>query len=281
MKRIILIFIFISSVSYASTVDTFTRTLGLTLPQFNSILTYPFNHLDQSAWFGLSHLALVSVDVQTTDFVQQNINSLLNWKLFTNDYFPFFFSEDEILILGLSAVLGYGFVFEDVKSVQAATLSFQAAFHSYIFSHIIYKTLFARMRPLPNLRNGLMHQKNIYSSDPWAFGRFHSPYLDSKTYGTAFPSFHFTMFFSVARVFDRVYQNPFLAYSICTLGLLPNFSAHHHWVSDMVAGALIGVMIGDMVTSHLYPKKDDSIGHIQLTPIFSPSGYGGQFKIIF
>ena len=38
-------------------------------------------------------------------------------------------------------------------------------------------------------------------------------------------------------------------------GLLTNFAAHHHWTSDMFAGAVIGTMIGNEISNFWKGKR--------------------------
>jgi len=65
------------------------------------------------------------------------------------------------------------------------------------------------------------------------------------------PSFHFTMYFSVARVYARSYDNYWLPYMVMGGMLGSDIKGHMHWVSDMVAGGLLGTYIGNrIVDSH-------------------------------
>jgi hypothetical protein len=72
------------------------------------------------------------------------------------------------------------------------------------------------------------------------------------------PSFHFTMFFSVARVYARSYDNYWLPYVVAAGMLGSDITGHRHWVSDMVAGALLGTFIGNRVYDSHMKRKNTS-----------------------
>ena len=65
--------------------------------------------------------------------------------------------------------------------------------------------------------------------------------LTPSNFGTSFPSFHYTAYFSVARVYSGVYDNSWVPYVVAGALLASNIRSHNHWVSDMAAGALIGL----------------------------------------
>jgi hypothetical protein len=81
------------------------------------------------------------------------------------------------------------------------------------------------------------------------------------------PSFHFTMFFAVATVYSEAHGGALWPYGVAALGLASNVRGHHHWVSDMAAGALVGTAIGRVVTDGRF----DGSGRLTVTPTL-PSG---------
>lgn len=66
----------------------------------------------------------------------------------------------------------------------------------------------------------------------------------------------------MARALERTFHNTAIPYSVL-IGLnMINFKSHHHWVSDMVAGAMVGHMIGTMATGG-YKEKRIGKGYIK------------------
>jgi hypothetical protein len=90
--------------------------------------------------------------------------------------------------------------------------------------------------------------------DPWDFFNWHRPYIGSDAFGTAFPSFHFTMYFAVARVMRLEFDNVWIPYAMGVLPLLYEIDNHGHWVSDMVAGAALGTLIGSVVSDNYHGR---------------------------
>ena len=116
--------------------------------------------------------------------------------------------------------------------------------------------MLARKRPVPNLSSGEGESRD-YTTNPFAFGYYHAPSLHSgEQYGTALPSLRYTGFFAVAKVYQKMY-NYSIPYSLLAVALTSNIEGHKHWVSDMVAGALIG----DVVSDHV-PQGDESLAMI-------------------
>ena len=122
----------------------------------------------------------------------------------------------------------------------------KAMTYSYLFAHLIGKTLTGRMRPYSDLST-CSGDPGPYTCDPLDFGHWHAPSFDQAQFGTSMPSFHFTMYFSVAQVYARSYDNYWLPYVVAAGMLGSNITGHRHWVSDMVAGGLLGTFIGNRV----------------------------------
>ncbi len=93
------------------------------------------------------------------------------------------------------------------------------------------------------------------------------------------PSFHFTLYFSTARVYAGVYDNWIIPYGIAAALALNSAEGHNHWVSDMVAGALIGTGIGQIVLSNYDERKREAMGMV--IPIVSSKGVGAAFQMNF
>ncbi|MFC1770698.1 phosphatase PAP2 family protein [Candidatus Margulisiibacteriota bacterium] len=262
------------------------KTNLLTIPDdINNLITYPTNHPQETIDLSLLTLSLVATDYYTTDFIQRNINPATQWNLFNLKNWPFFTPEQELLLIGLGSLYGYSLLFDDPKGQAAPILCLKAYVYSYLTTHIFLKSAFARMRPNPGLTSA-DNCPSFYTKDPWDFGNFHTPYISSQSYGTSFPSFHFTLFFSVARVMQKVYDDYLIPYSLCALFLIPDFDGHHHWTSDMVVGAVIGTIIGDIVTDNYFDGESPKIRSqtepgFKIAPMFGYNTLGLQLKYMF
>ena len=91
------------------------------------------------------------------------------------------------------------------------------------------------------------------------------------------PSFHFTLFFAVASVYSNAYDDALWPYGLAAVGLASNIRGHNHWVSDMIAGALIGTAIGNVLTA----ERFDDDGRLQLAPFMDSQGAGLVLSLDF
>jgi membrane-associated phospholipid phosphatase len=107
---------------------------------------------------------------------------------------------------------------------------------------LLLKSMTRRKRPLASISNGT--PDGTFTNNPYDFGNSRRPTFSSSPLNRSFPSFHFTAWFAVAKVYQEAYDNYWLSYSVLAVGLASNIRGHHHWVSDMTAGALIGTGIG-------------------------------------
>ena len=72
-------------------------------------------------------------------------------------------------------------------------------------------------------------------------------YFRSAADGTAMPSWHSALYFSIARVMSLEFDNVWIPYTVSMFPLLYDIDGHRHWVSDLVAGAVVGSLIGTLV----------------------------------
>lgn len=215
--------------------------------------------------------ALVTTDYQTTKYFQQHIEPL---DEYIRPYisFPTLFPQTPVLKRWARGVDGYmytgvagmyaaGFLIGNEKMQEAGALTTKAVVESYIVSHLVLKTVFARHRPARLLGElGTDHDSNYpFVQSPLDFFNFHVPYLHSNAYGTGFPSYHATMFFAFASTMSRVYDNRLIPYSLATTALLYDIRGHNHWVSELVAGAVIGNFIGKVVYENHQKAKQGQI----------------------
>ena len=232
------------------------------------IVLYPFNKPTETLLFLGGVGALVAVDRPVTTYYQDKVEPVFQGYRITTpkfaDFLPFN-GADSYWVLGIagSYVLGVGF--NDERSQKAAILSTKAIVYSQLVTQLFLKSVIGRMRPDPNLSKATANNAP-YTTNPYDFGNTHRPYLGAKSYGTSMPSYHFTSYFAVARVYSKVYDNYLIPYGVTAALLAANIKGHHHWVSDMVAGALIGTMIGSVVVDN---AEDGEAPSTMLFPSYS------------
>ncbi len=217
-----------------------------------NMATSPFQNPSYSlAAFGLV-TALVVVDKPTTTFYQEHIESNLDlYSLKTinpNSDMAWLMGSgaDSWLTYGLAACYVGGFALGDEKAQVSSLLSVKSIVYSVGISQLLLKSLTARQRPKSNLKE-CSGTDPYQTCDPYDFGNWHTPKATSDSYGTSMPSFHTTMFFSVATVYAEVYDNYWLPYIVAGVLYTSDIKSHHHWVSDLVAGGIVGTFIGHQV----------------------------------
>ncbi|MDQ6977854.1 MAG: hypothetical protein Q9M75_07060, partial [Ghiorsea sp.] len=190
-----------------------TRLIDETLLQFDDlkeIFMYPYEH-SENAWYYLAGLGgLILVDKKVTAYYQDKVeprfagNKLKfpKWAEFWPDR-----AAEGYITLGVTSSYLLGVTMNDGKMQQAAMLAGKASVYSILISHLVIKTVLARKRPVANLSSGEGESRD-YTTSPFAFGYYHAPSLQSgEQYGTALPSLHYTDFFAVAKVYQKMYDN--------------------------------------------------------------------------
>ncbi|MAM61602.1 phosphatase PAP2 family protein [Maritimibacter sp. UBA3975] len=190
--------------------------------------------------------------------------------------------EDQYLLAGIGLTYAYGVAANDERAQVAALLSSKAVAYSYLVSHLLLKPAIGRIRPARNLSSyggpvDILTPAQR-SPNPYNWGNAVAPTLRPSSFGTSFPSFHYTLYFSVARVYSGVYDNSILPYVAAGILSVSNIRGHNHWVSDMAAGALIGTVIGQSILNNYSERKGLSTS---FTPVVSSNGVGAQFTMRF
>jgi hypothetical protein len=272
-----LIIVFLLSMCYmnmAQADDRFKKLtagkiIGLTVrtwpSDFVGIAKAPFSNKKKSAMVLGATLGLIAVDMPTQRFVQNTFSPIFDWDIppvpgigevsvgtrallggSTNGY----------ILLGLTGYYFGSLAFKHKTGQVGVMLTYKAIATSYLVSHLVLKSIFARKRPYTPL-DGPYPPAGLpdgFTTDNWDFGNYSWPSLSSSREGSSFPSFHFTMYFALARVLHRTWKNPWVAYGILLVGLLPDFDLHNHWVSDMFMGAVIGTVIGEVIYKNFEKK---------------------------
>lgn len=256
------------------------KIIGLTFStwpsDFVGIAKAPFADKKKSALVLGTTLGLIAVDKPTQRFVQNTFSPIFDWDIppvpgigeiqvgtrallggSTNGY----------ILLGLTGYYLGSLGFKHKKGQVGVLLTYKAIATSYLVSHLLLKSVFARKRPY-NPLDGPYPPQGLppkFTTDNWDFGNYSWPSLSSSREGSSFPSFHFTMYFAMARVLHRAWDNPWVAYGILLAGLLPDFDLHNHWVSDMFMGAVIGTVIGEVIYKNFEKKvfgdNDDGMSY--------------------
>jgi len=234
--------------------DKSTRLVQKTLFHFEdlkNIVKYPYEHSEE-AWYYLAGLgALILIDKPVTKFYQDKFEPIFEGHVIPP---PKFLKgnkwasngPDTYMILGMAGSYVVGVGLNNEKMQESALLASKATLYSFLISHVVLKSVTARKRPIPNLSSGNGVDRD-FTTNPFDFGFYHTPSFTSSAYGTALPSFHFTQFFAMAKLYQKMYDNYWIPYTLMTIGLTSSITAHRHWVSDMVAGAVIGTLIGSVV----------------------------------
>ena len=217
---------------------------------------------------GVKLFSLIATDYETTRFFQNNIEPL---DVYIRDAisFPSLYPNvpvlgrwgggvDGYMYTGVTAMYAAGLLTGNEKMQEAGALTVKAVVESYVVSHIVLKTLVARHRPARLLGDYSQSDRDSqypFVHSPLDFFNFHVPYLHSDAYGTGFPSYHATMFFAFASVNSKVFDNSWVPYALAGTALLYDIRGHNHWVSELVAGAVIGEFIGKVVYQNYHNRR--------------------------
>lgn len=258
----------------------FVDSMGGIGAELGDIASFPFRDPGTFGVFAVGIGALLLVDKPATRAYQKtfvpigerfNLPELVDIDNLTIDA--------QYLGLGVAGTYAYGLAANDERAQVAALLATKAVAYSYLTSHIVLKTAFGRLRPVSDLDRPSRNRGGTFSSSPFEFFNSTGPHLDTEPYATSMPSFHFTMYFSTARVYSGVYDNYVIPYGIAAALALQSAEGHNHWVSDMVAGALIGTGIGNVILNN-YEERRDGI-NMSFAPIASTKGAGIGFQMTF
>jgi hypothetical protein len=236
---------------------------------------------------------MIVTDYQTTKFFQDHIEPL-DVHVRSVISFPSLYPNVPVLgkwgggvdgwmYTGVTAMYAGGVLTGHEKMQEAGILTTKAVVESYVVSHIILKTLVARHRPARPLGDYSQTDRDSqypFVHSPLDFFNFHVPYLHSDAYGTGFPSYHATMFFAFASVNAKVFDNKWIPYGLATTALLYDIRGHNHWVSELVAGAVIGEFIGKVVYENYHERRNDSNSLKKKRKYSTQLGMGQNFGVV-
>jgi membrane-associated phospholipid phosphatase len=242
---------------------------------------------------GVKLFAMIVTDYQTTKFFQDHIEPL-DVHVRSVISFPSLYPNVPVLgkwgggvdgwmYTGVTAMYSAGVLTGHEKMQEAGILTTKAVVESYVVSHIILKTLVARHRPARPLGDYSQTDRDSqypFVHSPLDFFNFHVPYLHSDAYGTGFPSYHATMFFAFASVNSKVFDNSWVPYALAGTALLYDIRGHNHWVSELVAGAVIGEFIGKVVYENYHERRNDSNSLKKKRKYSTQLGMGQNFGVV-
>lgn len=186
-------------------------------------------------------------------------------------------SEDVWMLSGMAASYGYGVLTGDERAQRAAILSGKALTYSFVTSQLVLKSLIARKRPCADL-DVPECDDGTFTDNPLDFGNYHGISVEPDGYGTAMPSYHFTQYFAVARVYSDIYGGSWLPYGLAGLLAVSNIRGHRHWVSDMAAGTALGLGIGEIVVRN---ADADRARRMTAAPVLTGDGGGVALGMTF
>jgi membrane-associated phospholipid phosphatase len=213
--------------------------------------TKPF-HMHGKDWKRLGAGALVIGGFALTD------ESVQKFMLKLRDRNPWVHNVSEFVTntggpyeaITLGAITSYGILFKNEKLKTTGLLASQ----SYITSaaiQTILKLISGRQRPY-------VYHPDQVEVEPKFHGPFHSPFRDinGKRLSSSFPSGHTTGAFAAATVFAMEYSDRplvrIIAYSSASLIGLSRITENKHWVSDVLAGAALGLLSGRQVVNNYH-----------------------------
>ncbi|MBL6682001.1 MAG: phosphatase PAP2 family protein [Cryomorphaceae bacterium] len=256
-----------------------------------AIINRPLKNPNLSA-NGVKLFAMIVTDYQTTKFFQEHVEPLdvhIRSVLSFPDLYPnlpvlgrWAFGVDGWMYTGVTAMYAAGVLTGHEKMQEAGILTVKAVVESYVVSHVLLKTLVARHRPARPLGGVGSDRDSQYPfvQSPLDFFNFHVPYLHSDAYGTGFPSYHATMFFAFASVNSKVFDNSWVPYALAGTALLYDIRGHNHWVSELVAGAVIGEFIGKVVYENYHERRNDSNSLKKKRKYSTQLGMGQNFGVV-
>jgi membrane-associated phospholipid phosphatase len=245
----------------------------------NSILSVPgdFSEMGRTissdwkrtAMYAGGILGLIVIDKQTTSFFHDHVERIVDYRLpkiaIVNTNKAFVDYENAYILYPIVGLYAGSLLLNKKKGQVVAINAVKSISYSFLVSHILLKTVFARNRP----QRKLSTDEPIvlpYTKNNWDFGNYGSPTYtpfdlrpaNKINEGNAFPSFHATFYFSVAKVFQMEYNNYWIPYGVATIVFASHLKGHDHWISDLVLGGLVGTIIGRAVVKSSRKQMDKS-----------------------
>jgi membrane-associated phospholipid phosphatase len=179
--------------------------------------------------------SLTFVDQSVKDYFQSHRNKSEDY--ISRNILEHFGAEHSILLI--SGMFTYGMLANEKRSVSTALLALESFALATLLVRVP-KNLIGRRRP-----------------DAWPPSTPSD--WDGPFQGTSFPSGHTTASFAVASVIAAQYRDikwiPIAAYSVASLAGISRIYDNKHWLSDVVAGAVVGTLVGNFVSHRSADSK--------------------------
>jgi membrane-associated phospholipid phosphatase len=245
------------------------------------------NDWEKTGYYAIGILGLIATDKITTKAWQNHVEPNIDYRLpnmtphFLRKSKNVWINNNENTFLTYPIIgLYVGSLFANKEKGQFVAInSFKAIAYSTLITQVALKTIFGRNRPESPLNTTTKGQP--FTNNNWDFfnGRENEILLSDKK-ATGMPSMHVTTYFALAKVIQMEYDNYWIPYGIMSVVFASNIKGHQHWFSDMVAGAIVGTLIGRSITKSSWkargildrtkPKKIS----FNYTPRFSPEFTG-------
>lgn len=248
----------------------------------------------KTGYYALGTLGLIIVDRHTTSFLHNQIEPFIDYELpsiaINDNTNPWISGNDAYISYPIIGLYAGSIIANYEKGQTVAINSFKSLTYSIVISHLILKSIFARNRPYRKINSDDV-APDPWTKSEWDFGNFRPIKLESDAYATAFPSLHATAFFAIAKVFQMEYDNYWIPYTFMAGVFLADIKGHNHWISDLVAGGIIGTIIGKSVvkssrkqiakTKNKNRNKKKLTFQKQLIPQISSKQIGAHLVISF
>jgi membrane-associated phospholipid phosphatase len=217
---------------------------------FTSPLHFEKKYLNRFSYFVLGEVALSFADKP----IQRNVVKLTAQSSFirsASDYITRFGGNYEVYtLLGLGAE---SIIFKNQKLGTTTLLATQ----SYAVAAAVETvTKFITGRQRPNyLPTGATEPSPAFHGPFYKGQDVNGTYIDGS-----FPSGHATVAFAAATVFAMEYKDkplvPIISYTAASLIALSRLTENKHWATDILAGAVLGILSGHEVVNnyHRYAK---------------------------
>jgi len=204
----------------------------------------------KTGYYAAGILGLIATDKITTKAFQ-NIEKNIDYRL--PNLTPHFLrgsrnmwlnnQENTYLTYPIIGIYIGSLITNNEKGQFVGTNAFKAIAYSTLITQVTLKSIFGRNRPEFPLNTNTKGYP--FTNDNWDFfnGR-ENTILFSDPKGTAMPSLHVTAYFALAKVLQMEYDNYWVPYGLMTVVFFSNVKGHQHWFSDMVAGGIVGTLIG-------------------------------------
>jgi membrane-associated phospholipid phosphatase len=213
------------------------------------------NDWEKTGYYAAGILGLIATDKITTKAWQDHVEPNIDYSL-PNITPNFLKGSKNAWISGENTYLTYpiigiylgSLITNNEKGQYVGVNAFKAIAYSTLITQVTLKTIFGRNRPDEPLNSGNSPQPQFanggFTNDNWDFFNSRDKYILSHPRGSAFPSMHVTTYFALAKVLQMEYDNYWIPYGIMGIVFASDIGAHNHWFSDMVAGGLVGTLIG-------------------------------------